>query len=442
MARRRAHSPLDVLINARRVGRLSRSAGGATSFQYDLAWLQWPNQFPVSLSLPLRPDAYSGDPVQAVFDNLLPDNPDIRRRIAERTGAKGTDPFSLLTQIGRDCIGAMQFLPQGIEQDVPFEIRGRHLADADIERLLNSLAREPLGIDAHEDFRISIAGAQEKTALLFQNGEWQRPEGGTPTTHILKPQLGQIPTADGIIDLSNSVENEHYCLTLLEAFGLPVAQTRIADFGQKRVLVVERFDRQWRDDGRLIRLPQEDACQALGIPSAQKYQSYGGPSAVDILKLLRSSDDSQRDQLNFFKSQILFWLIGATDGHGKNFSLFLRPGGRFELTPFYDVLSAQPAFDARRIAHRNFKLAMSVGKGRHYKILNIEGQHFVQTAREAGLGLSPVRRAIEEIRDLAHDALELARARMPMDFHDDIHRSVAAAVGTRLPRLTSADDAL
>lgn len=442
MPRRKAFASLNVLINGRRVGQLNRAAGGATSFQYDEAWLKWPNQFPVSLSLPLRPGAYLGAPVQAVFDNLLPDNPDIRRRIAERTGAQGTDPFSLLTQIGRDCIGAMQFLPQDAEPVTTSEIRGHDLSDDDIERLLNGLARAPLGIDPQEDFRISIAGAQEKTALLLNKGQWQRPEGVTPTTHILKPQIGQIPTADGIIDLSNSVENEHYCLTLLAAFGLPVAQTRIADFGQKRVLVVERFDRQRREDGRLIRLPQEDTCQALGIPSEQKYQTYGGPSAVDILNLLRSADDPQRDQVNFLKSQILFWLIGATDGHGKNFSLFLRPGGRFELTPFYDVLSAQPAFDARRISHRNFKLAMSVGRRREYRILNIEGRHFVQTAQEARLGPTLIRRALDEVQGLASEALNRARARMPADFHDDIHRSVSQAVAARLPRLDSADDAL
>jgi len=442
MARVKAHTPLNVLINGRRVGRLDRAAGGATSFQYDETWLNWPNQFPISLSLALRTDAYSGAPVQAVFDNLLPDNPDIRRLVAERSGAAGTDPFSLLSQIGRDCVGAMQFIAQSAEQPPAFEIRGHRLSDPDIERLLNGLARAPLGVSPDEDFRISLAGAQEKTALLFHEGHWHRPQGATPTTHILKPQLGQIPTADGIIDLSNSVENEHYCLTLAEAFGLPVAKSWIEDFGQKRVLVVERFDRQWRDDGRLIRLPQEDCCQALGIPAAQKYQSHGGPSAVDILKLLRQADDPQRDQITFLKSQILFWLIGATDGHGKNFSLFLRPGGRFELTPFYDVLTAQPAFDAKRIPHRSYKLAMSVGARRKYKILNIEGRHFVETAREAGLGRTLTRRAIDEVRDVAHGALERARARMPADFHEDIHGSVSRAVAERLPRLDTADDAL
>ena len=442
MARRKANTPLQVRINNRPVGQLERSASGATSFHYDQEWIDWPNQFPVSLSLPVRPDAYTGAAVQAVFDNLLPDNPDIRRRVAERTGAAGIDPFSLLTQIGRDCVGAMQFIPQGADEPPSPAIRGEPLIDSDIEKILKGLARAPLGIEAQDAFRISIAGAQEKTALLRHEGQWKRPDGATPTTHILKPQLGQIPTADGIVDLSNSVENEHYCLKLLEGFGLAVAQTEIVDFGDKRVLVVERFDRQWRQDGSLIRLPQEDLCQALGIPSEQKYQASGGPSAVDILKLLGAADDPQQDQLAFLKSQIIFWLIGATDGHGKNFSLFLRPGGRFQLTPFYDILTVQPAFDARRIRHGSYKLAMSVGASRHYKILSIHGRHFVETAREAGLGPTLIRRAIDEVRERAERALERARAMMPADFHDDIHQSVSQAISLRLPKLDSADDAI
>ena len=442
MARRKANTPLNVHINGRLVGQLTREPSGAAGFQYGHDWIDWSNQFPVSLSLPIRPEPYTGAVVQAVFDNLLPDNADIRQRVAERTGATGMDPFSLLTQIGRDCVGAMQFIPQGIEEPLEPAITARPLSDEEIERILNGLARAPLGIAPQDGFRISIAGAQEKTALLFHEDRWKRPSGTTPTTHILKPQLGRIPTADGIIDLSNSVENEHYCLKVLEGFGLKVARTQIVDFGQKRVLVVERFDRQWSDDGRLIRLPQEDFCQALSIPAAQKYQSEGGPSAADILKQINAADRPQRDQLAFFKSQIIFWLIGAADGHGKNFSLFLRPGGRFELTPFYDVLSVQPVVDAGRIRHRNFRLAMSVGAGRNYRILNVEGRHFVETGKEAGLGQALIRQALDEVRRDAVKALERARAAMPADFHDDIHQSVSRAVAHRLPRLDSAEAAL
>lgn len=441
MGRRKTHVPLNVFINNRMVGRLSKETSGAVQFQYDKGWLDWEHGFAISLSLPMRETMYSGAPVVAVFDNLLPDNENIRRKVAERTGAQGSDPYSLLESIGRDCVGALQFLPDGVEVDAVSLIEGDPVSDADIEIILANLGRAPLGMDQDQEFRISIAGAQEKTALLFYDGQWMRPAGTTPTTHILKPSLGQIPSAFGMIDMFASVDNEHYCLKLLEAFRLPVANTTVATFGQRRVLVVERFDRRWRGK-TILRLPQEDCCQALGVPSALKYQSHGGPSAVDILKLLQRADEPLDDQVAFFKSQIVFWLMGATDGHAKNFSIFLKPEGRYGLTPFYDVLSVQPAFDKKQIPHRAYKLAMSAGNSRKYKILEITGRHFVETAKEAGLGPTLIRRTLTGIMDNAHAATDLALAAMPKDFPIDIHDSIKAAIAFRLPRLESAIEEL
>jgi len=437
MGRRKAHMPLNVFLNRRLAGRLSKEAGGAIAFQYDRSWLEWQHSFAISLSLPTREAAYTGAPVAAVFDNLLPDNDSVRRKVAERTGAEGVDAYSLLERIGRDCVGALQFLPDGAEDD-DHSVRGEPIDDDEIERVLANLARAPLGIDQEHEFRISVAGAQEKTALLFHEGRWMRPIGTTPTTHILKPQLGEIPTAFGMIDMAASVDNEHYCLQLLKAFGLPVARTQIATFGKRRVLVVERFDRLWRDDSRLLRLPQEDCCQALGVAPTRKYQSEGGPTAVDILKLLQRADTPLEDQASFFKSQILFWLIGATDGHAKNFSVFLRPEGRYGLTPFYDVLSAQPAFDEKQIPHRAYKLAMSAGKSRKYKILEISGRHFVETGAEAGLGSTVMRKVVADILEEVGSAADRAVADMPADFSGAIHKSIQAAIGARLPLLEQA----
>jgi serine/threonine-protein kinase HipA len=442
MPRRRAHAPLKVLINNRLCGRLEKQANGAISFQYDPGWLAWAPAFPVSLSLPLQNAPWRGEAVVAVFDNLLPDNPYVRRQVAERTGAGGADVYSLLAQIGRDCVGAMQFIPEGDGADALQPIEGTPISDAEIEALLANLARAPLGIDPEQEFRISVAGAQEKTALLRHQGQWMRPIGTTPTTHILKPQLGEIPTSSGVIDLSDSVENEHYCLTLLESFGLPIARTEIATFGARRVLVVERFDRRPRGGDHILRLPQEDFCQALSVPSSRKYQRDGGPSVVDILTKLQESDDPLAAQAKVFKSQIIFWLMGATDGHAKNFSIFLRPGGRFELTPFYDVLSAQPAFDAKRIPHRGFTQAMSLGANPHYKILDIHGRHFVETAKAAGLGPAVIRQVLEDVLTAAPDAAAQALQKMPPDFPEPLHDSIAAAIQVRLPRLESAWEAI
>lgn len=439
MARKKTHAPLDVLINGRLVGRLEKAANGAISFQYAAGWLTWEHRFAVSLSLPLVPTAYRGAEVAAVFDNLLPDRDAVRRRVAERMGAQGMDSYSLLEAIGRDCVGAMQFLPDGEGAGEP-SIKGKPVSEAEVEAMLADLSQAPLGVDRDQEFRISVAGAQEKTALLRLDGHWLRPEGATPTTHILKPQLGQIPTSDGMIDMSDSVDNEHYCLKLMEAFGLKVAQTEIVSFGARRVLVVERFDRSWRNPQHIIRLPQEDACQALGIPPMLKYQSDGGPNMRDILGLLRGADDAQGDQIAFFKSQILFWLIGATDGHAKNFSIFLKPGGRYSLTPFYDVLSAQPAFDQGQIAQNKFRLAMSAGRNRHYRISEVMGRHFVQTGKAAGLGSHAMRNAITQLLDGAGQAPVQALGQMADDFAQGIHESVAAAMAKRLPHLASALD--
>ena len=438
MSRRKTHAPLNVLINNRLVGRLEKEPNGAIAFQYDPSWLDWSHAFAVSLSLPLRSAAYRGALVTAVFDNLLPDRADIRRRVAERTGAEGIDPYSLLAAIGRDCVGAMQFLPDGIAVGVDAGIEGEPISDAQIEALLADLKGAPLGLDHDQDFRISIAGAQEKTALLRHDGQWLRPIGTTPTTHILKPQLGQIPTSSGTVDLSASVDNEHYCLALLAAFGLPVARTEIATFGARRALVVERFDRTWVPDGRLLRAPQEDCCQALGVPSSRKYQNEGGPGAADIIRLLAASDAPTTDQKAFLASQIIFWLIGATDGHAKNFSLFLHPGGGLKLTPFYDVLSVQGAVDQGQLNPRSFRLAMAAGTSRHYRVDEVVGRHFVQTARAAGLGPTIIEEVLADVRLKAHTAPDVARAAMPDDFAGAIHDSISAAIAARLPMLDTA----
>jgi HipA-like protein len=274
MARRRRHPPLNIFLNGRLVGRLRRESTGAIDFQYDATWLAWENAIPVSLSLPLREDRFIGAQVIAVFDNLLPDNDAIRRRLAERAGAEGQDAYNLLTAVGRDCVGALQFLPDGMEPEAPNKVKGRAIDEEGIADILANLERSPLGVGDDKDFRISIAGTQEKTALLYWRKRWLVPHGTTATTHILKPQIGKLESG---IDLSKSVENEHLCLRLVSALGIPAAHSEIADFAGRRALVIERFDRRRTRDQRLLRLPQEDCCQALSVPPTRKYQSEGGP---------------------------------------------------------------------------------------------------------------------------------------------------------------------
>src|SRR3546814_10893583 len=204
------HALLLVYLNNRLVGHLAKEPGGAISFRYDYIWLGWEQAFPVSLSLPLREDPYRGEAVAAVVENLLPDAEPLRRRVAEKVGARGIDAYSLLAAIGRDCVGALQFIADGTGERIDSTtIEGEPVDDAAIEKMLRNLAQAPLGPNRDEDFRISVAGAQEKTALLHYEGQWFKPRGTTPTTHHIKTQIGQLPHG---IDLSNSVENEFYCL--------------------------------------------------------------------------------------------------------------------------------------------------------------------------------------------------------------------------------------
>ena len=432
MVRRRIRRPLNVYLNARLVGRLRRLASGAIDFQYDQSWLDWEHALPISMSLQLREDRYGGDPVLAVFDNLLPDDLRVRRLVAERVRAEGPDVYSLLTEVGRDCVGAMQFLPEGQEPGAAGAVEGRAVDEFEIAAIVRRLATAPLGVDEDDEFRISIAGAQEKTAFLYWKDRWHVPHRTTATTHIMKPQIGMLPSG---VDLNRSVENEHLCLRLTAALGLPSANTEIADFDGERVLVIERFDRRWTRDERLLRLPQEDCCQALSVPPTLKYDVDGGPGMADILELLKGSDEPEADRRMFIKAQIVFWLLGATDGHAKNFSIFLEPGGRFSLTPLYDVLSMQLAVDSGRLGRRQFKLALAVGDNRHRVLAEILPRHFVRTAIRQGMDSQVVDEICAELADTANASMTTALESLPEDFPADLIESITGGVRARLGKI-------
>lgn len=404
---------LTALLNGRLVGEIDMARSGAITFRYAPDWLAWEHALPVSLSLPLQEQAHQGALVIAYLENLLPDNPAIRERVAAKVGAGGTDAYNMLEKIGRDCVGALQFVA-GDTPPEPTDLEGESVSDGQIADILRNLATAPLGIE-EDDFRISLAGAQEKTALLRKDGAWIRPLGMTPTTHILKTQLGVLPSG---INLSDSVENEFLCMTFCRAMGMDVAEVEIVDFEDVRALSVTRFDRRWTRDGRLIRLPQEDFCQALSVPPSQKYQMDGGPGIADGMRLLAGSDRPNEDRLAFFKAQVLFWLLGATDGHAKNFSIALRPGGGFGMTPLYDILTAQKAVDDGQIRHNRMRLAMSVGDGNHYRINEVVRRHFLETAKTVGFGGDLASNMIAAVLNQLDRAIDKTHAAMPGGFPD------------------------
>ena len=190
-------------------------------------------------------------------------------------------------------------------------------------------------------------------------------------------------------------------------------------------------------DKRLLRIPQEDCCQALSVPWTLKYESEGGPGVQQILKLLAGSDDAETDRRNFLKAIIAFWLLGATDGHAKNFSVFLSPGGGYRLTPIYDVVSAQPSLAAKQIRQNKMKMAMAVGDTRHYTVESVVGRHFVQSAIKAGLGRAIAFDVIEEILEAGPTALERVATSLPKDFPGAVSEPIVEGFRSRLALLAS-----
>lgn len=419
---------LGVWMNGEFVGTWRLGAGGEDILQYDQAWTAATHGRPLSLSLPFTPGnlPHRGEIVRAWFDNLLPDSQDIRARTATRFRAKSTDAFDLLAQIGRDCVGAVQLLPADMEPGKVDVVDADPLGEQDIAAILRGTVATSAwagGSLPDDDFRISIAGAQEKTALLMVDGQWYRPRGATPTTHILKLPMGLVGNMR--FDLSHSIENEWLCAQILAAYGLPVADCEPLQFEDMKVLSVTRFDRAWREGSSgpwLARLPQEDFCQATGTPAFMKYESDGGPGIDRIMGLLATSASSQADRRTFFLSQLLFWMLSAPDGHAKNFSLSIRPAGTYALTPLYDVMSASPMMGdgPNQLSAHKAKLAMAVRtRNTHWKMKEILPRHWVEIGRKYGVldeAGGTAESLIEEFAGRTSQVIADVGAALPKDF--------------------------
>ena len=222
----------------------------------------------------------------------------------------------------------------------------------------------------------------------------------------------------------------------MKHLGFTVANATINNFVDQKVLVVERFDRKLTDIN-IIRLPQEDMCQALGVVSGSKYQEHGGPGIQQIMKLLKTSNQPMNDQKTFMKSQIVFWLLAAIDGHAKNFSLFLKPNG-YSLTPFYDVMSAYPYFGQGNIQKKKIKMAMGVdGKNRHYKWYSIMQRHWLSMAEIVKFPNSEMKNIIDEVANDTPHALDKTMNELPSSFPLEVSDSIYKGVTSTLPKLNT-----
>lgn len=427
MGRRSHTQTLSLWSNGIRVGAWSSLPDGSAQLRYDPAWVGSPKGRPVSLSLPflIGDQAHRGPTVENYFDNLLPDNLNIRKRLASRFGAESIEAFDMLKALGRDCVGALQLLGEDETPGNIEKVTAVPLTDAEIAHLLTRTTSNPgIGQDPEEedDLRISLAGMQEKTALLKWGEQWMRPTEATPTTHIFKLPLGFMGLRR--VDFTRSVDNEWLCLTVLRAFGLDVAEAHIGRFGDQRVLVVERFDRTLSDDGNwIIRLPQEDFCQAKGLPSEQKYENKKGPGLVDLADILKRSVTPEKDLHTLLKTQLLFWMLRATDGHAKNFSIALLGGGNYHLTPLYDVMSVWPVVGKgpNQWQEQQLKLSMALlGKSKHYLCASIQRRHFNATARKLGYALD-MEDVIEETLAQVEPVVQAVANGLP----DDVSKPVA-----------------
>jgi serine/threonine-protein kinase HipA len=333
-------------------GTLERLPGGRLRFDYSEEYRDRPGATPISLSMSPHVRSHSDRIVTSWLWGLLPDNDAVLARWARQFHVSSSSPFALLaTQIGEDCAGAVRFAPpEEIDRVLAHPATVTWLTEDDVGQRLADLREDSttwLGRSFTGQF--SLAGAQAKTALLFQDGRWGVPSGSTATTHILKPAVAGLDDHD---------LNEHLCLDAARRAGLVAVRTKVARFGDESAVVVDRYDRR-EVGGEIIRVHQEDLCQALALPPSLKYQNEGGPGPANIAKLFRSAMPAQAadDAVRRFADALIWnWLIAGTDAHAKNYSLLLAQD-QVRLAPLYDVASALP-YDMHE---RKLRFAMKIG---------------------------------------------------------------------------------
>lgn len=347
----------------------------AITLTYDDTWRFSNDSFPASLSLPLARGAHADDSIRPFLQGLLPDNPAVLDAWGKRFQVSPRNPFDLIKHVGEDCAGALQFVrPERLDMILSGELDSLlPLDEENLEKRIAALKSQSRAVPVEIEGRFSLAGAQTKDALYQKDGRWFVPGGRIPSTHILKPEIDEF---------EHHAINEHFCLELAAACGFPAASSSMISIGAGRVLCVKRYDRHLGSSGEILRIHQEDACQALGRSPGLKYQADGGPSAAEIAGLLgRFSDDSTDDVLRFVMTLAFNWIIAGTDAHSKNYSLLHARGSAMRLAPLYDLASWLPY--ERDPNSRKVKLAMKIGGT--YRLHEIDGGQWRKWADEAGL---------------------------------------------------------
>ncbi len=369
---------LQVRLNNKFVGVLQQDDNGKYFFQYAEKAHQ-----PLSLSLPLRSNRYySNKECKGFFNGLLPESDNVRKAIGKKYGVSPRNDFSLLKAIGYDCAGAVSFTDVMVGKtpldELPeyFEIEGKIFSDAELEKFITELPKKPLALGA-DGMRLSLAGAQDKTAIVLIDNKVAIPALEVPTTHILKP---------AIADLKETVENEYICMKAASLLGISVPEIEIRKVNGIKYFLIERYDREIKN-GKLKRIHQEDFCQASNVVSAFKYQAEGGVSFADCFEVLKKTSRPAVSIVKFLNMMVFNYLIGNNDAHGKNFSILHYPDGKIELAPAYDILSTQVYKDL------SSKMAMKIGG--HYEPKNIYPRHFERFANEVGISYVQLKKIIK-----------------------------------------------
>jgi serine/threonine-protein kinase HipA len=409
---------LVVLLDGDEVGRVRNDARGRLTLVYDSNWRGTRGAYPASLSMPLAAEEHGPAVVQAFLWGLLPDNERVLDRWAKKFQVSARNVFALISHVGEDCAGAVQFVtPDRLEvlrsgKDDKIEWLDEWAVAKRLQALREDHAAWRLPRDTGQ---FSLAGAQPKTALFLQKGRWGIPSGRIPTTHILKPPTGHF---DG------HAENEHVCLLLARHLGLPVAETKVMRFEKEIAIVIERYDRQFSGND-IIRVHQEDICQALGILPTKKYQNEGGPTPADVVELLRSYSSDREADIGTFAGALGFnWLIAGTDAHAKNYSLLLARGPRIRLAPLYDIASILPYDD---VDLPKIKLAMKIGG--EYKLSHIGLRHWQKFARETRIDADEL---IAELRSMAGQLPDMVAAVRVQAQKEGLDNAIIGRLATQL----------
>lgn len=393
---------LEVWCLGERAGHLADD-GRRLSFTYDSAWIAGGRP---ALSQALPADGEFGeDHVHAFFEGLLPEG-ELRRLIASRLGVSAGNEFSLLERIGGDCAGAISLYPPGA---APRAGGGSvsWLDDAAVVDLVRELPQRPMYAGADGEYRLSLAGAQDKLPVVVDGGRIGLPAGGRPSTHILKTPIARLPA---------TVLNEALWSRVGERLGIECARSLPHRVGDVEMLLVERYDRRRGATGDVERLHQEDFCQALGIDSDHKYEREGGPGLPDCFRLLRRvSRTPGVDLPRLVDAWALSFVAANHDAHGKNFSLLYRPDG-VALAPVYDVLNT---LGYRGLQPMDRKMAMQIGG--EYRPDYVRRRHLERMISDAGLGSAATRRRLRALLAQAPAAVDDARRDLAAEFWDHEH---------------------